>query len=297
MNLNSALFDESYGFSNIPQENINLYSWEDASLISYIDLPFFDENEQDRISIIENETDNDNGDAKLYEYKSKEDINLSPINIFIENFRKKVLNKYGFNPDLMIRFHPHENYSLLKVNELPNFKEVENSLITILFWDSNSEMPTTAILLDRANEPPLIEFPSATTNSPNNSENTLNNLILDSEKIINENRENSTKAVPIKRNKKSVTRRNPTIELLIELVYKWRSISDSSKNKSLKRTSKLFNIPKKTLDDYYLQIKDGYKYGFDFEANRNNTISCLRKYVKEHTLSPRKYIRKHKKNN
>lgn len=42
------------------------------------------------------------------------------------------------------------------------------------------------------------------------------------------------------------------------------------------------NIPKKTLDDYFYQIKQGQEYGFDFEANLHQKIGVLRKYVREH---------------
>ena len=42
------------------------------------------------------------------------------------------------------------------------------------------------------------------------------------------------------------------------------------------------NVPKKTLDDYFYQIKQGQEYGFDFEANLHQKIGVLRKYVREH---------------
>ena len=39
-------------------------------------------------------------------------------------------------------------------------------------------------------------------------------------------------------------------------------------------------MPKKTLDDYFYQIKQGQEYGFDFEANEDRKIGVLRKYVR-----------------
>ena len=40
-------------------------------------------------------------------------------------------------------------------------------------------------------------------------------------------------------------------------------------------------MKKKTLDDYFLQIKQGKLYGFDFEHNSNNKIGVLRAFVKK----------------
>lgn len=39
-------------------------------------------------------------------------------------------------------------------------------------------------------------------------------------------------------------------------------------------------IPKKSLDDYFYQLRVGEKFDFDFEANLDQNISLLRKFVK-----------------
>lgn len=39
-------------------------------------------------------------------------------------------------------------------------------------------------------------------------------------------------------------------------------------------------IPKKSLDDYFYQLRVGEKYDFDFENNMNKNISFLRRFVK-----------------
>lgn len=44
----------------------------------------------------------------------------------------------------------------------------------------------------------------------------------------------------------------------------------------------MVEIPKKTLDDYFWHIKQGHTYNFDFEANLNNKVGTLRKFVREH---------------
>ncbi len=52
------------------------------------------------------------------------------------------------------------------------------------------------------------------------------------------------------------------------------------------------NLPKKTLDDYFYQIKQGEFYGFDFDTNLNEKIGVLRKFVKEnHKKKPEQTIK------
>lgn len=40
-------------------------------------------------------------------------------------------------------------------------------------------------------------------------------------------------------------------------------------------------IPKKTLDDYYMQIKVASDHHFDFQKNLNEKIGVLRKFARE----------------
>ena len=39
-------------------------------------------------------------------------------------------------------------------------------------------------------------------------------------------------------------------------------------------------VPKKSLDDYLLQVRFGRKYGFDFEKHRDAKVGELRKFVR-----------------
>lgn len=39
-------------------------------------------------------------------------------------------------------------------------------------------------------------------------------------------------------------------------------------------------LSKKSLDDYLLQIRFAKRFGFDFEAHRNDNIGILRQFVK-----------------
>ena len=40
-------------------------------------------------------------------------------------------------------------------------------------------------------------------------------------------------------------------------------------------------IPKKSLDDYLTQMRLGRKYKFDFNKNKDEVVSVLRKFVKD----------------
>lgn len=52
------------------------------------------------------------------------------------------------------------------------------------------------------------------------------------------------------------------------------------------------NLAKKTLDDYFYQIKQGEFYGFDFDLHQNERIGVLRKFVKEnHKKKPEQTIK------
>lgn len=60
----------------------------------------------------------------------------------------------------------------------------------------------------------------------------------------------------------------------------WRQISEVKKC-TLEAAAKLIGLSKKTLDDYYSQIKLGESYNFDFEKHEGDGIGVLRKFVKE----------------
>jgi hypothetical protein len=43
----------------------------------------------------------------------------------------------------------------------------------------------------------------------------------------------------------------------------------------------MINMAKKTLDDYFYQIKMAQEFGFEFEENLHQKIGVLRKFVRE----------------
>ena len=76
---------------------------------------------------------------------------------------------------------------------------------------------------------------------------------------------------------------------VIEAVTGWRiligGISDDIKQPySPTQAAVIIGIPKKTLDDYLLQIKYAKKYGFEFSQHFNDKIGVLRGFVREHRL-------------
>lgn len=43
----------------------------------------------------------------------------------------------------------------------------------------------------------------------------------------------------------------------------------------------MVGLPKKSLDDYYYQLRLGEKYNFDFKTNLYEGIGCLRNFLKD----------------
>lgn len=50
---------------------------------------------------------------------------------------------------------------------------------------------------------------------------------------------------------------------------------------SLQEAAKLVGLPKKSLDDYYYQLRLGEKYDFDFHAHLFDRIGVLRTFLKD----------------
>lgn len=48
----------------------------------------------------------------------------------------------------------------------------------------------------------------------------------------------------------------------------------------------MVGLPKKSLDDYYYQLRLGEKYDFDFKAHLFDRIGVLRNYLKNIKQSP-----------
>jgi hypothetical protein len=76
---------------------------------------------------------------------------------------------------------------------------------------------------------------------------------------------------------------------VIQIVKKWRKLHESGKGKAmtLPEAAEILGLPKKSLDDYYYQLRMGEKYGFDFHAHMTDGIGVLRSYLKRFKNSRR----------
>jgi hypothetical protein len=71
---------------------------------------------------------------------------------------------------------------------------------------------------------------------------------------------------------------------VIEIVKKWRDLhihghKPWKKRLNLQEAAKVIGIPKKSLDDYYCQLRLGELYQFNFPANLDKKMRVLRDYV------------------
>lgn len=75
------------------------------------------------------------------------------------------------------------------------------------------------------------------------------------------------------------------IGYVVDKVAEWRKIfidGRSNERLSLVEAAELVGISKKSLDDYTLHIRKGFKYFFNFNENRHSKIGVLRDFVKKH---------------
>jgi hypothetical protein len=103
----------------------------------------------------------------------------------------------------------------------------------------------------------------------------------------------------------SITSRKRKLKNIIKLVYKSRKLFNGFINEegifvkySLEKAASIVGIPVKTLQDYLRLIRFAREAHFDFNKNKDKTISFLRKYLKRRGLIPKssKNYRKKPKN-
>ena len=96
-----------------------------------------------------------------------------------------------------------------------------------------------------------------------------------------------------------------TIGEVLEVVKKWRDLhlhghTALRRRLNLQDAAKLVGISKKSLDDYYCQLRLGELYHFDYVSNFHEKMGVLRTYVKnyrpEKQQSRRRQNDKHPKN-
>ena len=86
------------------------------------------------------------------------------------------------------------------------------------------------------------------------------------------------------KNKKKDCKRSKEkrIGFIVKKVFEWKGLRKLSKRKmSLQEAAQNVNMSKKTLDEYYNQIKEGKKFGFDFNKYKRDKVKVLRGFVKK----------------
>jgi hypothetical protein len=93
---------------------------------------------------------------------------------------------------------------------------------------------------------------------------------------------------------KSISSRKRKLKNIIKLVYKSRKLFNGFVNEegifvkySLEKAASIVGIPVKTLQDYLRLIRFAREAHFDFNKNKDKTISFLRKYLKRLGLIPK----------
>lgn len=85
-------------------------------------------------------------------------------------------------------------------------------------------------------------------------------------------------------NGKKERNKERTIREVIESIRKWRSfhkVRIEGAKVSLLQAAEFIGISKKSLDDYFCQLRLGEKYGFAFMDHLDEKIGVLRAYVKK----------------
>ena len=86
------------------------------------------------------------------------------------------------------------------------------------------------------------------------------------------------------KNKKKDCKRSKEkrIGFIVKKVFEWKGLRKLSKRKmSLQEAAQNVNMSKNTLDEYYNQIKEGKKFGFDFNRYKRDKVNVLRGFVKK----------------
>lgn len=96
------------------------------------------------------------------------------------------------------------------------------------------------------------------------------------EKEESENKGKSGKKGDCKRSKEK------RIGYIVKKVFEWKGLRRLSQGTmSLSDAANCVGLSKKTLDEYFNQIKEGKKYGFDFNKYKKDKVNVLRGFVKK----------------
>ena len=116
---------------------------------------------------------------------------------------------------------------------------------------------------------------------------------IDEAEEKNEKSEKSEKAEKTKECKRSKEKR---IGYIVKKVFEWKGLRRLSEQKmSLQDAAANVGLSKKTLDEYFNQIKEGKKYGFDFNKYKRDKVNVLRGFVKKKKAEDPKENKKKRK--
>ena len=92
---------------------------------------------------------------------------------------------------------------------------------------------------------------------------------------------------PVQERKKRKRTKERKIEVIVDKVNTWRQLYNGYRDHkgklvklSLEEAADRLGISKKSLDDYFLQMKLGRKNGFDFNAHKKDNVGVLRAFNK-----------------
>ena len=112
-------------------------------------------------------------------------------------------------------------------------------------------------------------------------------------------KEKSEKKLGKKREGKKDCKRSKEkrIGYIVKKVFEWKGLRRLSQEKmSLQDAAKNVGMSKKSLDEYYNQIKEGKKYGFDFHKYKRDKVNVLRGFVKKKKADEPKENKRKRKN-
>ena len=104
----------------------------------------------------------------------------------------------------------------------------------------------------------------------------------ENEEEIEEVAEQNKNTAQLNYNVESKRANEKRIGFVVKKVFQWKGFRKYTDNKmSLIEAAKNVRLSKKTLDEYFNQIKEGKKYNFDFNKHKKDKVNILRGYVKK----------------
>ena len=104
----------------------------------------------------------------------------------------------------------------------------------------------------------------------------------ENEEEIEEVDEQNKSTAQLNYNVSSKRAKEKRIGYIIKKVFEWKGFRKYTDNKmSLIEAAANVHLSKKTLDEYFNQIKEGKKYNFDFNKHKKDKVNILRGYVKK----------------